>query len=215
MVAHRVDEMIAQGFLVPGQRLVESDLEEQFQVGRMPIREALRLLAGDGLIEIIPNRGARVRSMTPRQIADMLKVLVGLLYIALDDFPTLPDHAGNIAGLQAIVDRIQTCLGAHDKYAIIAGAGEFETELVRLTGNEYLQETVKRVHFRYYSRQFCRFFPFEDIARIGLGYQKMILWLRDNEIQKVKEHMTASVQYTGAVLYNIDEKNYLDSIIDE
>jgi len=202
-VAGQIEDLIAKGLLVPGQRLVEADLERQLQVGRMPIREALRLLAGDGLIEIIPNRGARVRSMSPRDIADMLKVLVGLLFVALDDFPQLPDHEGNIARLQSIVDRIRFDLDRHDKYAIIASAGEFETELVRLTRNAYLLESIKRVHFRYYSRQFCRFFPYDDIANIGLGYFEMIEFLREKQIEPIKDYMRRSVRHATSVLYAV------------
>lgn len=204
-VARQIEDLIAQGLFVPGQRLVEGDLERQLQVGRMPIREALRLLAGDGLVEIVPHRGARVRTMSPRDIADMLKVLVGLLFVALDDFPDLPDHDGNIARLQMIVDRIRVDLDRHDKYAIIASAGAFETELVRATGNAYLLESIKRVHFRYYSRQFCRFFPYDDIANIGLGYFGMIDHLREKKVEPIKAHMRKSVRHATSVLYAVPE----------
>ncbi|WP_255955049.1 GntR family transcriptional regulator [Streptomyces odontomachi] len=52
---------LAVGDMVPGQRLVEQELSETFQVTRSAVREALQDLAADGLVELVPRRGARVR----------------------------------------------------------------------------------------------------------------------------------------------------------
>lgn len=52
---------LAVGDMVPGQRLVEQELSETFQVTRSAVREGLQDLAADGLVELVPRRGARVR----------------------------------------------------------------------------------------------------------------------------------------------------------
>lgn len=56
------------GQFVPGQRLVESDLTEELGISRGPLREAFRLLAEKGVIDLIPNRGAIVRRLNHKDI---------------------------------------------------------------------------------------------------------------------------------------------------
>lgn len=62
------------GEYVPGQRLVEAELCERWGAGRSAVREALRLLAGDGLIELEPHRTARVRQITLDEAIEMAEV---------------------------------------------------------------------------------------------------------------------------------------------
>lgn len=58
----------------PGARLVEADLTQRFVVSRGPIREALRRLAAEGLIEHVPNRGAVVRRLSTRDISELFAI---------------------------------------------------------------------------------------------------------------------------------------------
>lgn len=65
---------IAQGQLGPGVRIKISEAAERFGVGTMPVREALRKLEGEGLINIAPNRGATVRAVDQKFIEDIYEV---------------------------------------------------------------------------------------------------------------------------------------------
>jgi DNA-binding GntR family transcriptional regulator len=58
----------------PGQRLIEADLTEQYGISRGTLREAFRRLASDGLIEIVPNRGAIVRSLSDRDLTELFQI---------------------------------------------------------------------------------------------------------------------------------------------
>lgn len=61
MVSTAIRQALSSGDMVPGQRLIEQELAESLHVTRSAVREALQDLAGDGLIELVPRRGARVR----------------------------------------------------------------------------------------------------------------------------------------------------------
>ena len=68
--------------LVPAQRLVESDLAEQFAVGRNTVREALQRLAAEGIVDLHRNKGAAIRSLSMKETLDVLDVaerMTGLL----------------------------------------------------------------------------------------------------------------------------------------
>lgn len=74
-IAQRLRVMIAQDQLAAGERLRERALAEQLSVSRTPLREALKILAGDGLVTLLPNRGAVVTMLTPEEIQEKLDVL--------------------------------------------------------------------------------------------------------------------------------------------
>jgi len=62
------------GEIAPGARLGEVELAEQLGVSRTPVREALRRLAADGLVDVLPNRGARVAQWTPADLDEIYEL---------------------------------------------------------------------------------------------------------------------------------------------
>lgn len=77
-LAGSLRELIANGTLTSGSRLIERDLAERFSVSRIPMREAIQLLKGEGIVEIYKNRGAIVRMLTPSDVAEIygLRILL-------------------------------------------------------------------------------------------------------------------------------------------
>jgi DNA-binding GntR family transcriptional regulator len=71
-------DMIVEGELAGGARVPERLLCERFGVSRTPLREALKALASEGLIELLPNRGARVTRLTESDVEDMFQVMGSL-----------------------------------------------------------------------------------------------------------------------------------------
>jgi DNA-binding GntR family transcriptional regulator len=73
-----IEEEITTGKLLPGSRLDEAELAKRFNVSRTPIREALSLLLGEGLIETRPRRGVVVTRVTPQRLIEMFEVMAEL-----------------------------------------------------------------------------------------------------------------------------------------
>jgi DNA-binding GntR family transcriptional regulator len=78
----RLRDYIVEGHLTPGVRVPERELCERFNVSRTPLREALKVLAAEGLIELLPNRGARVRQFSEADIRNLFQVIAGLDFVA-------------------------------------------------------------------------------------------------------------------------------------
>lgn len=68
---HQIRAAIVEGRYVPGARLVEQRIAEEFDLSRTPVREALRTLEAEGLVRIEPHRGATVRALTVEEVADL------------------------------------------------------------------------------------------------------------------------------------------------
>jgi DNA-binding GntR family transcriptional regulator len=73
-IAGRLSDAIFEGRLHPGQPIVETDLQRELGISRAPLREALLKLEGQGLVRMIPRKGAAVRAMTPRRIREIFTV---------------------------------------------------------------------------------------------------------------------------------------------
>jgi DNA-binding GntR family transcriptional regulator len=96
-VADALREAILRGDYVPGQRLVETDLCERFGATRFTIRSALQSLAGQGLVEVLRNRGARVRTVSIEEaieITEVRRALEGLCAARAAQRATAADRAG-------------------------------------------------------------------------------------------------------------------------
>ena len=77
-LASHLRDMIMAGVFKPGEKIQEQDLCDRFDVSRTPIREALRVLAAEGLLTLTPNRGARIASSTAEEIEELYP-LIGAL----------------------------------------------------------------------------------------------------------------------------------------
>jgi len=77
-IANRLRQMILEGQLEPGGKINEKLLTEQFGVSRTPLREALKVLAAEGLLDLIPHRGAVITRQSEGELAEVFRVLAAL-----------------------------------------------------------------------------------------------------------------------------------------
>jgi DNA-binding GntR family transcriptional regulator len=73
-VTARLREEIVTGQLAPGERLSQDQLAERFGVSRIPVREALRQLSSEGLVDLPSHRGATVSQLSPEEIAELIAI---------------------------------------------------------------------------------------------------------------------------------------------
>jgi DNA-binding GntR family transcriptional regulator len=74
----RIRDAIITGVFKPNEKLNQSELAKRFDVSRIPIREALRMLEGEGLVQFHPNRGAMVAAVTEGEIRDIYEIRMAL-----------------------------------------------------------------------------------------------------------------------------------------
>jgi len=77
-VVVRLRELILSGELEPRSRVNEADLCRRFDISRTPLREAIKLLAAEGLLDLLPNRGSRVAALSAQEIEEVLEVVAAL-----------------------------------------------------------------------------------------------------------------------------------------
>ena len=77
-VAHRLRQMLVENRIAPGAKLNERELSEVLNVSRTPLREAIKMLAAEGLVELLPNRGAIAVELSEADVLNTFEVMAGL-----------------------------------------------------------------------------------------------------------------------------------------
>lgn len=152
-VVSRIRDLITEGKLAPGSRVHEGQLGEQLGVSRTPLREGLKVLASEGLVELVPGRGARVTTLTAKAVRDMLIVM-----------EALEDLAGRLASQNATDEQIAEIRRVHDEMLRLYRSRDrltyfkrnqlIHSSILALTGNDpliamhgSLQARMKRIRF--------------------------------------------------------------------
>jgi DNA-binding GntR family transcriptional regulator len=112
-VVSGIRDMIVEGELAPGPRISERALCQRFGVSRTPLREALKVLASEGLVELTPNRGARVVRLTEQDAEEMFEVM-----------GTLEALAGELAAKRITGEQLAELKALHYQMALHHARGE-------------------------------------------------------------------------------------------
>ncbi len=132
-----IRERILSGVLMPGQQLVQAEIAAQMNISRAPVREALRHLEDEGLVENIPYRGTFVTRVTPRDIRELYSLRAALESMAARlAISRCSDQ--EVAELEAIVARMAEAADASNYQAISAADIEFHTQLCVLSDHGHL-----------------------------------------------------------------------------
>jgi DNA-binding GntR family transcriptional regulator len=138
---------MSEGHYPPGARLREESLAAELQMSRTPVREALRRLAAEGLVEITRNRGARIASWTPNEVEEVFELRV-----------LLEGYAARLAALNADDDDVERLREIEARFeAAVAKSGQrahrqtadlnnqFHGVLAQATKNRQLIRTLSGV----------------------------------------------------------------------
>jgi DNA-binding GntR family transcriptional regulator len=139
-IVEQVRDLIVEGELAGGSRVPERVLCSRFGVSRTPLREALKVLAAEGLIELLPNRGARVAVLTAEDIAQTLKVL-GALEALAGEMACQRITDPEIAEIRALHLEMLAHHARRDRPAYFKANQAIHQAIVAASGNAVLAQT--------------------------------------------------------------------------
>ncbi|GGF49720.1 transcriptional regulator [Azorhizobium oxalatiphilum] len=173
-------EMILQGELRPGEKVPEEELCERFGVSRTPIREALKVLAAEGVLQILPHRGAIVARITEEQIAELFPIMASLERLA-----------GQIACERATAADIRRVRDLHDRMMASYQSGE-EADYLRC--NRQIHEA---------------FFEIAGNATLSAFYQQILTRIHACRfvMRKTPEHWQAAVAEHEAMMAALEARD--------
>lgn len=140
----RLKYEILSGATDPGERLVEEQLTRRLGISRAPLREALRLLAEQGLVEHTPRRGSRVATLSDRDVHELYAVRDVLERHVVSTTLPLRDPA-LLDGMRAAVETMRVAATSGDRLAISDAHRGFHVALAGLGGNRQLSQVYDQV----------------------------------------------------------------------
>ncbi|MGF6855467.1 GntR family transcriptional regulator [Paraburkholderia sp. CI3] len=142
-VASETRKLINRGTLAPGFQLRQSDLAERFGISRVPVREALKLLAAEGIIEHDPNRGffvAQLSSDEARQLYRTRQILEAELLMTVE-WPT----SAQIRKFKGLLSRLEELIQAGNREGWIELHRELLDNIFNLSPNKVFKREVLRL----------------------------------------------------------------------
>ncbi len=129
--------------VAPGAVLDEHDLAEEFGLSRPPVRELLRQMAGEGYVELEPNRPARVMPMGYQSLRDFFLV-APMIYIATTRLAAERRTAADLTALRTIQTAFRAAIQAGDVEARVFHNDHFHLKIGEIAGNAYLLPSLRR-----------------------------------------------------------------------
>lgn len=197
---------VRSGLLSPGRRLVEITLAADLGVKRGAVREALRILAGDGVVELLPRRGARVRRLSARDALEMLPALGALLSASAQ--LALPHVAEPSVrrNLESAIHNLEQATRTRDETRIQHAATEYIEALLRSHGNRYIAYLYEKLHPDLFHRQLAQVLKVVEWEAHFASFRKMHDALVAGDLRSAQNALDE--QYAGMrrVLEQADEE---------
>jgi DNA-binding GntR family transcriptional regulator len=139
--------MIIEGELRPGSRIAESRLCDHFGVSRTPLREALKVLSAEGLVRLLPNKGATVVRVTRKEMEEIVPVL-GSLEALAGELACANIHADEIVRIRNIHTQMVERHRSGDKKSFNELNRAFHDAIFEAANNKTLSETYNMLQTR-------------------------------------------------------------------
>src|ERR1700712_4156456 len=144
MLVAGIREMVISGALRPGDKVPEQALCHRFGVSRTPLREALKVLAAEGMLQLLPRRGAIVASVSPEEIDELFPVMAALEALAGELVCKRASDA-ELVSLGAIHDQMMAAYAVGNEAAYLRANRSFHQTLVAVAGNATLTTTYTQI----------------------------------------------------------------------
>ncbi|KAF2412421.1 GntR family transcriptional regulator [Microbacterium sp. B35-04] len=148
-----IREAILEAQFAPHQRLIEADLSERYGASRASVRTALLNLAGEGLVERLPNRGARVRAITVDEAIEIVEVRIGLETLCARKAAENLTPA-DADGLRALRAEIEAAIGSGDLMAYSRLNQELDRRIRDLSRHGTATQLLERLRAQSARHQF-------------------------------------------------------------
>lgn len=191
------------GRLSPGTRLIETELAEEFMVGRGRIREAFRVLVGEGHLESVANRGVCVRRYSRGELLDMgraREVLESLAARLAAERTLSPDER---EALRASQDRMDAAEAAQDLETYSRENRAYHTMIETFAENAHVADLIERVRVPYLGLRLPRLFTIDQLRSSNEGHRfityAILAGAPDVAEAAMRSHVRAGNAHTAAL----------------
>jgi DNA-binding GntR family transcriptional regulator len=194
---------IVQGLYAPGQRLIEADLTRELRVSRGPLREAFRRLSAEGLLEIVPHRGALVRRLTLREMRELFQIRVGLETLAAQLAAEAVRDPQVRERFESEIEPIWNEIPRAAGPDYINENHRFHDAITQASGNEHLLRLTRQLRLTVLMYQLVRILKPESIAASVAEHRSIARAIlngdADTAQQQVRSHLSRALSVAEAM----------------
>ncbi len=177
--------------LKPGCPIIETEFAERFQMSRTPIREAIRRLYAEGLVDIFPRKGAYIKSFTKRDLLmsfEAAEAAEGMVaYLVARNVAEKKCDKSWLQELDQIMTQMDKSLKANDLQSWASGDEKFHNTLYRMCDNEYITRSLESIRMQLnYALWFLTPFYIEKKPS-NLEHREIIAAIRNGDPEKARD----------------------------
>lgn len=192
VVFRTLREAILKGELEPGERLMEIQLANKLGVSRTPIREAIRMLELEGLVLMIPRKGAEVARISAKSMQDVLEVRDSLEELAIQ-LACERRTEEDMDKLREAEKRFNDAIASGDALAMAKSDEDFHSVIYNATGNEKLVTILNNLREQMYRYRLEYIRDAASRARLVREHTRIIETLEARDVPKaceaIREHI--------------------------
>lgn len=185
-VAQRLRQMLLEGRIAPGAKLNERELSELLRVSRTPLREAIKMLAAEGLVELLPNRGAIAVSLTEEDVLHTFEVMAGLEGLA-GELAAQRVTDAELSELQAMQFEMMAAYTRRDLSTYYAINARIHSAIATAARNPVLAQVYQQVNARLQALRFRSNQDGEKWKRAVKEHERMIEALAARDAAAMRE----------------------------
>ena len=186
VVFNTLRQAILKGELKPGERLMEIALAERLGVSRTPIREAMRKLELEGLVVMIPRRGAQVANITEKDLNDVLEVRITLENMAIEKAcANMTDK--DVRKLELAAQDFQKSTAEGDLVKLAEADVNFHEAIYRAADNKRLMQVLNNLREQIYRYRVEYLKEDEARNRLVKEHEEITDAIRNRDVKKAQE----------------------------
>ncbi|MFC7686434.1 GntR family transcriptional regulator [Ureibacillus sp. GCM10028918] len=199
IVAEKILEQILNGELKPGDKIVEGAYAEMFSTSRSPIREAIYMLATEGLLERIPRKGAFVKGYTLSEIQDLLDIRNNIELLSAKRIHEPHKKKDLLDELKSLLKEMDKCTN-QVQYVQLNYA--FHYTIIKFSESSVLEGVYSKISFPLLRIQGIHFSQAETIEKSKEEHRKIYEYLKRNQMDEFIELLR---HHTENVIFNVSK----------
>lgn len=192
--AGRIRTLIEEGQLEPGTRIPERNLCEEFGISRTPLREALKVLATEGLVELLPNRGARVVRLTRDMLEDTFAVM-GSLEALAGELACERITEAELAEIQALHYRMLAHYARRKREPYFDLNRRIHEAIIKAARNDALSDVYQRLDTRVRRARYATRLGEDHWTQAVADHEAMIEALRERDSERLSHILRAHLRH--------------------
>ena len=166
---------LIEGRIAPGDRVVADRLSKEVEVSIIPVREAIHFLAGEGVIELLPQRGARIRSMDADEIVDWWHIFRAISELGFEASAAAvtkdPSQCVHIARALEAIHRAQRY---EEPVPFVLTLADFHRVLNQIANKPVYEDAIRRLQVVFWCTFLPDFIPFETYGRYFAEHYQVV-----------------------------------------